>query len=506
MAGRRQRTLEVNIVGDVRDLKRSLGQVEASTRSTSDKLSRAGRAISIGFGAIAGSAVLQVGADLNRLGVQAEGIRNRFSTVFGDMSDDMQQWADDVNERFGASVEAVQDMANSIQDVLVPIGFTREAAADLTREVLTTANALSEWTGGTIDAADASGRIRKALLGERESMEELGVKILQSDVNARLAAKGQAELTGEAKAQAEAMATLEIITEKSADALDAYAQGANKALVEQKALNAAVEDGRQALGDFVKREMDFAREQAGDLAGTLEDLGFILDSLSDSTDDSADSQRSWGERFAENVPALRAVTDLLGFTREKAAELRAEIEANIPPTERYGDSLGALPDHLRGTGDAGRDAAGGVDATTQSLKELQDQQRALVDPIFRLRQAEDKLNEAFEERVRLQAGGGSQSQINDAVSSELQAFQDLQFARENASGALEDGFSILERYAEELAIPTEAVRSFKEEVLGLDSALRGLPSSPFSGIGTPDNVPIRELERTLVRRNQQVVE
>ena len=67
--------------------------------------------------------------------------------------------------------------------------------------------------------------LTKAYLGERDALTSLGIKISEADVQARLAANGQDELTGAALEQAKAVATQQLIFEKSTDAQKAWSDG-----------------------------------------------------------------------------------------------------------------------------------------------------------------------------------------------------------------------------------------------------------------------------------------
>jgi hypothetical protein len=151
------------------------------------------------------------------------------------------------------------------------MGFTRAAAGDMSIEILNTANALSEWTGGQRSAAEVADIISKAILGEREALKGLGVSILEADVNARVAANGMVGLTGQAREQARAQATLEIITAKSADALTAYAEGGTDAERASKAAAAAIDELKVTAGELVV--------QAAPLVQVLADVLGALDSI-----------------------------------------------------------------------------------------------------------------------------------------------------------------------------------------------------------------------------------
>lgn len=228
----------------------------------------------------AAAGVLAFGKEMLGLGVQVEAWGRRFNTVFGDAGAALEQWADDMNERLGMSEERLRGTAAAVGDLFVPMGFARDRAAQLTQEVLTLSAALSEWTGGTRSAAEASDIITRAILGEREALIGLGVKISEEDVKQRLLANGAADLTGDLLAQARAQATLELITERSADAMTAFADGGSDAMRAQKSLEAALDDLQVSLSQIVLKLAPFV-ELVADLISIIPEAGTVIPQLTD---------------------------------------------------------------------------------------------------------------------------------------------------------------------------------------------------------------------------------
>jgi hypothetical protein len=62
-------------------------------------------------------------------------------------------------------------------DLLKPMGFTADQAADMSTEMVGLAGALSAWSGGTIDAAGVADIMTKAMLGETDGLKALGISM-----------------------------------------------------------------------------------------------------------------------------------------------------------------------------------------------------------------------------------------------------------------------------------------------------------------------------------------
>lgn len=243
-----------------------MDDVERGARSSADGVERsfgdgaAGRLFGgVGKGAMAaagaigaafaGGQLLQAGAELFSLGQELDVYDKKTTTVFEGSADLVRAWADKNNEAMGLSDEALAGLAAGFGDLLKPMGFTASQAAMMSTDVVGLSGALSAWSGNKRTAAEVSEILAKAMLGERDGLKELGISISEADVSARLAANGQDKLTGAALQQAQAMATQQLIMEKSTDAQKAWANGSMDGIKSTNSLRAAWDDLKAGLAD-----------------------------------------------------------------------------------------------------------------------------------------------------------------------------------------------------------------------------------------------------------------
>lgn len=230
MAGKAS-TVTVEFVGDADKLKKTFAETEAKTGAFGGRMTKV-LAVS---GAAMGAGVLAAAPALWKTGNELESMGAKVDTVFGSAGPKVEKWAQESSAAMGLSSQRAQGLAANFADLLVPMGFTQGAAADMSTKVVGLSGALSAWSNGTKSAADVSAILSKAMLGERDGLKELGISISDADVKARLLAKGQGDLTGAMLQQATAVATSEMIFEKSKDAQTAFADStqtnAEKALV-----------------------------------------------------------------------------------------------------------------------------------------------------------------------------------------------------------------------------------------------------------------------------------
>lgn len=171
------------------------------------------------------AAVGYAGKQMIDLAVSLDVVQAKADTVFGEWSRNLDEVAAKTSKTLGMSRAEYKRAASAIGDLLVPMKFTREEAFVMSTGIMSLAGALSEWTGGTRTSTEVSQIFVKAMLGEREMLKELGIKFDETDIKAKLLSKGQSNLTGEMLKQAEAIATLELIQERSLDAQSRFAQG-----------------------------------------------------------------------------------------------------------------------------------------------------------------------------------------------------------------------------------------------------------------------------------------
>lgn len=243
MAARR---VVIEFLGQDKSLSKTAGKVERETDGLGKKLAGFGKVAAVGLGAAAVGAGV-AGKELFTLGGRLEQMGQKAATVFGPQIGQVDKWAKANAAGMGLTKREATGLAANFGDLLIPMGFTRDAAAKMSTNVVGLSGALAQWSGGTKTAAEVADTLSKAMLGERDELKSLGISITDADVKARLAAKGQEKLTGAALQQAVAIATQEMIFEKSTDAQAAFAKGGSPLLSAQAKIKAAFLETRDEL-------------------------------------------------------------------------------------------------------------------------------------------------------------------------------------------------------------------------------------------------------------------
>lgn len=245
-----------------------------SADGAGSKLKKFGAVAAAGL-AVAGTALIAGGKYAFEHGAMLEQMDMKAKTVFGGQIGSVNKWADNNARAMGLSSMEATGLAANFADLLIPMGFARDEAAKMSTEVVGLAGALSQWSGGTKSAAEVTEILNAAMLGETDGLKSLGISISAADVQAQIAAKGQAKLTGAARQQAEAQAIQTLIFQKSTDAQKAFADGGSPLLSAQaklKGMFAQIRDEMVMklvpvmgkLADFAVTKLAPALAQVGD--------------------------------------------------------------------------------------------------------------------------------------------------------------------------------------------------------------------------------------------------
>jgi hypothetical protein len=235
--------INVAILGDATKFKRAVGEAGNKLGKFGTRVGRVSTSVAKGFGvmgAAAGGFAIVGGKHFFNVGEELVSLDQKINTVFSGQSlNQVTGWADDVAARMGLTSTQAAGLAANAGDLLKPMGFTADEAASMSTEIIGLSGALSEWSGGQRSVEETAEILSKALLGERDSLKSLGISINQAEVDQRamtIAVEAGRDAINE---QDKALATQQLILEKSTDAQAAYAAGGNKLTAAQNRLKAA---------------------------------------------------------------------------------------------------------------------------------------------------------------------------------------------------------------------------------------------------------------------------
>lgn len=172
--------------------------------------------------------------------------QGKFEQVFGEMSEDAQDWAEAYGDAVGRATTDLQDMLATTGAIVKAMGMTGEASVEFSEQVAQLAVDMGSFHNASdIEAFNA---LRSAITGEYEPMKRFGVIVNEAKVEQELLNMG---IRGGAKAATDAekaQARMNIIMRATVDAQGDAARTAGSFSNQMKALEADAKELGESIG------------------------------------------------------------------------------------------------------------------------------------------------------------------------------------------------------------------------------------------------------------------
>lgn len=251
------------IKGDDTQLKSTLKNDEKQVQSFGSKISTLGKLFA---GALVAKGISVAIGKLKEFGEAASDAgetESKFNAVFKENSDSVRAWAEAYSDSIGRNVNAQLGFLASVQDTLVPLGFMRDQAADVSEQVVTLANDLASFNN--LPTEEVVAGITSALVGNTENLRRYGVvateaTIKQEALTSGIIKEGEA-LTSQQKAQS----ILNILVKSTTDAQGDLIRTKESAANVTKSLEDAELGLKIALGDLINEGLTPARKRLSEV-------------------------------------------------------------------------------------------------------------------------------------------------------------------------------------------------------------------------------------------------
>lgn len=256
---------------------------KAQSDSLSDlnsKVTKAAGGIVLGAAAV-GVALIGESHDIELMDAKAK-------AVFGDQKEEVEKWGEANSRAMGMTGREVTNMAAKLGDLLKPMGFTSAQAAQMSEKMVGLSGVLSSWSAGALSAADVSDILNKAMLGQTRGLKQLGISISASEVSAKALSMGLVKATGDTHKIDEASQAASIAQTKYADAVKK--NGVNSTEAESASL--ALEKAQDGLADATAGTVPELNAQQKAIATQQ----LILDKSTDAQTAWADGGKKTAER------------------------------------------------------------------------------------------------------------------------------------------------------------------------------------------------------------------
>lgn len=221
---------------------KSLDQMERRLSRVATSITSVGRTVAaFGAAGVAGFVpAIKAASDF-------EETMSKFSVVFGEQTDAMREFSDELAEALGRSRLDIAGFLSQAQGLFVPLGFDRAAAAELSKTMTQLAVDLASFNNAA--DSDAFRDLFSGLLGSTEALDKYSISIREASVSQELLR--QNINPKEATEAQKVMARLSLIVAQTTDAQGDAIRTADSFANTYKRLTSEVTNAGVAIGNSI---------------------------------------------------------------------------------------------------------------------------------------------------------------------------------------------------------------------------------------------------------------
>jgi hypothetical protein len=202
-----------------------------------------------------------------------EEITNKFNVVFGESSESAHQFARTLSSSVGRARSSLLEMLSSLQDTFVPLGFARDASADLSKVLTKLSIDVASFNNAADD--DVMRAFQSAIVGNHEAVRSFGIVLTEAEIKSHALSKGIIDTNRELTSQEKVLARVSLIFNSTKDAHGDALKTQESYANSVKRLSANLKTLSEMMGDTL---MPIARDLVSalsSLAGVFTDTARI---------------------------------------------------------------------------------------------------------------------------------------------------------------------------------------------------------------------------------------
>jgi hypothetical protein len=330
--------------------------------------------LAIGAVTAIGTATIGIGSKLVALGSDAEEMTGKFNVVFGDSAPEAITALDEFGNAVGRSKFELMEMAATVQDTFVPLGFARDEAAGMSIELSKLAVDMGSFNN--VADADVMRDLQSAIVGNHETMRKYGVIITQATLDQELLKMGVEGGTAAATEQEKVQARLNIIMAGTSDAQGDAIKTSESWANQMRALKSTISEAATTIGGellpflspVLKTITDIARSALPPLLdGFKEIMGHLRD--------------EFGPVFQEIIAAFKEIFEELGMNTGDVDILRIAIDGLKVTVSLAALVLSGIATTLGHVADAVRAVSDAIKAVIDKWNQMKDAAQRAIDAI-----------------------------------------------------------------------------------------------------------------------------
>ena len=317
-------TLLVRVEADLKDVKKSLAQLERDTKRTADKTSKAfrniGRGAKLLLGGVLARELTNAAKDAVDFASAVEEQQAKSGVVFGAFTDKVRQDLEAFGDAVGRSKFELEAMAASVQDTFVPMGIARGDAAELSVALTKLATDVASFN----DANDAEvmRAFQSTLVGNHETVRQFGIVITEAELQAELFRMGIVKAKDQVSAAEKVQARYNLILAGTTDAQGDAARTAESYANQVRATGSKIDELKKAIGDRLLPTFTELVKLTGEAADGLTNM------ITGEQADKANTVAEANKRIADSQKELIRLNKEFQETENKRKDKKRGTERN----------------------------------------------------------------------------------------------------------------------------------------------------------------------------------
>ncbi len=314
------------------------GKVEQVEKKSSFLNTTLGKLGAVLLGAFAVRGIINFTEHLFELSAESEAFEKRARVVFGNSIEVVGEFAKESANSLGLTEVAFLGAAAAIGDILVPLGLSRERAAEMSVEAVKLGGALKEFTGDSRSAAEISNIVARSLTGEVEGLKTLGVVIDQTSLEFKELVKSKQVDLGLTQQQAKAETIFQIAIKSSGDALKSFESNTDSLIRQESILTARLEEQTEHLAESLTPAFLAVLKGINRLTATSKDL--TNETVSQNKAFIAQSKEV--NTLLDRYEKLTAQTDLNSDEQAELRDIIIDLSDRVPEATTEFDKFGVV--------------------------------------------------------------------------------------------------------------------------------------------------------------------
>ena len=343
--------------------------VEAQTSKIKAAFSKVGKIIGA---ALSVAALVRFGKSCIELGSALAEVQNVVDVTFGEMADDINQFAKDALEQFGLSETTAKKFTSTLGAMLKSMKFSTKEAAEMSKTMTGLAADMASFYN--LDTEEAFNKIRAGISGETEPLKQLGINLSVANLQEYALSQGITKSYNAMTQQEQALLRYNYLLQVTADAQGDFARTSDgwanqiRILTERwNALKAAIGQGLIAVLTPVVRVLNILLEKILQVTNAFSAMIAKITGKSQKTQTSVGGIGTSLGTASDKAEDLTTETTKAGGAAKKAKKEYSglasfdEIHNLQKGTDTSGSGSGGGTGAAGGLDDSIVDAAGAVD-------------------------------------------------------------------------------------------------------------------------------------------------